>query len=963
MQYNAVNVPSNFTHRATSSLIAAYEWVDRRREFNPPRCDIRQACQNHPTTSVSQYQRLCGEYKLNERSNLRQRSGEPRMTSAVAEFDPRRTIQSYFADIARANADRPAILSGGTVISYTDLDRRSNRFARLLSSRGVRPGSIVGLFLPRSPDAVITMLAILKLGAAFAPLDPAYPADRITFIAADATPAVVVSSSHMFSTKARPWTAPTVHVDLEAQAIARESDMPLAENVAGNDLAYIMYTSGTTGRPKGVMVPHRGVTRLAHNSFIDLRHDDVVLHFAPLAFDASTLEIWGPLLNGAALAILAAVHPSYDEIGATVIRHNVSTAWFTAGLFHAIVDHQIEILRPLRQLIAGGDVLSPRHVRRVLDALPNCRLVNGYGPTENTTFTCCYTVPLDISADAPIPIGRPIDHTAVYVLNREFRPVAVGEEGELFAAGEGVALGYLKRPDLTSEKFLPDSFGGQPGRLMYRTGDVVRQRQDGVIEFIGRVDNQVKINGYRIELGEIEVRLSHHPAVREAVVIAREDRPGTKRLVAYYTVVSDAEKLGGQELRRHLAAVLPEYMVPASYVRLEAMPLTPNGKLDREALALGPSAPAIETGGPLPRSPDEALLCRLFAQMTGQAAVDVDSDFFTIGGDSLAAMILVTKLRQLGRDLHVSTLLSARTPSAIAAAWAAGTHAAAATPQPTLFIIPGANADGTSLTGLCIDWSDVLDCVQLDYPDWPRFAAPGFDMDDLVADFARRIRDRAPVGPLLLAGYSLGGVIAWALAKHFADTAQPVELLLILDADVSRPLTGGADIQSAGRIHSNIERFATMLGSHGCQQALGYSIAHCISNHPALLRLLAGFRHLRLPTRLRYWLRFALCWKLYVRTVHLWQIGTSAAARPLDKCTVILFRATEGERTPTPDMGWRTRCGDLQIYEVAGDHLSILSERGSHSLHERLPEVLQIRPQRLMVDYQASATSVGSMAI
>ncbi len=569
-----------------------------------------------------------------------QHSGRIGEGSRMMAFDRGRTIHSYFASIARDKADHPAIFSDTSVISYGDLDRRSNQFARLLAANGVRPGSIVCLFLPRSPEAIIAMLGALKAGAAFAPLDPAYPADHLAFIAADAAPAVVVSASDMISGKTRPWAAATLLIDQETRAIAEQSDAPLAENAAGGDLAYVMYTSGTTGRPKGVMVPHRGVTRLACNSFIDLRPDDVVLQFAPLAFDASTFEIWSPLLNGAAVGILAAAHPSFSEIGAAIERHGVTTAWFTASLFHAIVDRQIEILRPLRQLIAGGDVLSPRHVRRVLDTLPDCRLVNGYGPTENTTFTCCYTVPRDASADAPIPVGRPIDHTAVYVLDQELRQVDTGEEGELFAAGEGVALGYLNRPDLTAEKFLPDAFGGEPGRLMYRTGDLVRQRQDGVVEFVGRVDRQVKIRGKRIEIDEVEALLRRLPQVADAAAIVRSHTDGDKQIVAF---ISSQTSLDPVSLRSQMADLAPDYMVPAHFVILPELPRTPNGKIDRAAL---PDFVASASADPAPTASSvEAALASIWSRLLKIGSVGLDANFFDLGGASLDVMALQEEIK------------------------------------------------------------------------------------------------------------------------------------------------------------------------------------------------------------------------------------------------------------------------------------------------------------------------------
>ncbi|MGO9673832.1 MAG: amino acid adenylation domain-containing protein [Methylocella sp.] len=590
---------------------------------------------------------------------------------AKAGFDPRRTIHSYYADAARECAARPAIFCDDAVTTYAELDHRSNQFARFLASRGVRPGSLVGLFLPRSPDAVIAMLGVLKAGAAYAPLDPAYPDDHLAFIAADAAPVLVISLSQVCSPRfgstaapnfgdspveraPRPWAAPTVFIDAEAQAIARESGAPLAEAAAGDDLAYVMHTSGTTGRPKGVMIPHRGVVRLALNHFVDLGPDEVVLQLAPLAFDASTFEIWCPLLNGAALAIVAAEHPSFSEIGAVIERRGVTTAWFTASLFHAIVDHDVAILGPLRQLIAGGDVLSPRHVRRALEALPQCRLINGYGPTENTTFTCCHEVARDSKGDGAIPIGRPIEHTRVYVLDQDLRALPSGEIGELFAAGEGMALGYLNRPDLGAEKFLPDPFSAEPGRLMYRTGDFVRQRPDGVVEFIGRVDRQVKIRGKRVELDEVEALLRRLPNVADAAAIVRTRTDGERQIAAYVTSAASLSAVDASALRRQMLDFAPDHLVPGHVIVLDALPRTPNGKVDRTALAdlvdAAPSAaPHANPVTPASAFDDvndvESTLAAIWGRLLNVDSVALDANFFDLGASSLDMMALQKEVK------------------------------------------------------------------------------------------------------------------------------------------------------------------------------------------------------------------------------------------------------------------------------------------------------------------------------
>lgn len=598
------------------------------------------------------------------------RIGQDGPNSRSTAFDPSHMIHDAFLDMASVDRDgaaRPAILCGDRVISYADLDAGSNRLARYLIGKGVGAGSLVGLFLHRSPEAVLAMLGILKAGAAFLPLDPAYPADHLGFIAQDARPAAVASSTELALAQGpdRPWAAPTILLDAEANAIAQESSAPLAGGGASDDLAYVMYTSGTTGRPKGVMVPHRGVVRVARNDFVDLGPDDVVLQLAPLSFDASTFEIWGALLNGAALAVVASPRPSFEEIGEAIARHGVTTAWLTASLFHAMVDRHIELLRPLRQLIAGGDVLSPGHVRQALDGLPGCRLVNGYGPTENTTFTCCYAIPRDARADAPIPIGPPIAHTRIYVLDEALRSVARGEIGELVAAGDGVALGYLNRPELTAEKFLPDIFGGAPGRLMYRTGDLVRQRADGVVEFLGRSDRQVKINGKRVELDEVEAGLRRLPEVADAAAILRAHGSGQRQIVAYVTsrVSPPAD---ASALRGRLRELAPEHMIPALFVVLDALPLTPNGKIDRDALPVPPAWRGGD-GEPAQASSEvEAKLAAIWRRLLKVPYVGLDANFFDLGGSSLDLMALHEEIRAQFDDVPMTALFEHTTIRSLA---------------------------------------------------------------------------------------------------------------------------------------------------------------------------------------------------------------------------------------------------------------------------------------------------------
>ena len=459
---------------------------------------------------------------------------------------------------------RAVAVTGPETLTYQALADRAGRIARALWQAGLRPGDRAALVLRRSANAIAAMLAVRQAGAAYVPVDPDLPRAAQAALLADAAPAAMLAEQDW------DWPCPLLRLD---RPVPDAPGFPEPEQDA-NSAAYIMYTSGSTGTPKGVAVPCRGVTRLVTNpDYVSLTADDVLLHAAPLGFDASTFEIWGALLNGAALATVPDAVPSLDAIAEAIARHGVTIAWLTSGLFHAMVDHRLSALAPLRQLLAGGDVLSPAHVARALAGLPGTTLINGYGPTENTTFTCCYTVPRKYDPATPLPIGRAIGGTEVFILGEDGAVVPPGTEGELCAGGDGVALGYFNRPDLTARAFRP----GPHGRVLYHTGDRARMRPDGVVEFAGRIDRQVKIGGRRVALDEVEAELRREPGVRDAAVQLQDGRAA-----AFVTGAVD-----GLALRRALLARLPEHMTPSTISVLGAMPLTRNGKVDRSALRAG----------------------------------------------------------------------------------------------------------------------------------------------------------------------------------------------------------------------------------------------------------------------------------------------------------------------------------------------------------------------------------------
>ncbi|MGA7633729.1 MAG: non-ribosomal peptide synthetase, partial [Terriglobales bacterium] len=445
------------------------------------------------------------------------------------------------------------------------------------------------------------------------------------------------------------WSAATlVILGDDAADLKSESGDNLANVNTAESLAYVMYTSGSTGRPKGVMVNHRAVVRLVKNTnFVDLSEQEVFLQFSPISFDASTLEIWAPLLNGGCLAIMPPETQSLDEIGAAIRRYGVTSMWLTAGLFNVMVEQRLDDLRPLRQLLVGGDVLSVTHVRRALDGLPGCRMINGYGPTEGTTFTCCHTITREDAQGTSIPIGKPISNTQVYLLDATFQPVPMGEPGELCVAGDGLARGYLNQPDLTAEKFVPHPFRDEPSSRIYRTGDLARYRSDGTIEFLGRVDDQVKVSGFRIELGEIETVMMEHSSVQSAVVVARQDAPGQKKLAAY--VVFRGRDGDRNELRTFLQKKLPVYMVPSEFVVLTSLPLSPNGKVDRGALPAPQTMRAEVNEAPVssPQTDLEQKIAAIWQRVLGLKQVSVGDNFFDLGGDSLHLLDAHAELQKI----------------------------------------------------------------------------------------------------------------------------------------------------------------------------------------------------------------------------------------------------------------------------------------------------------------------------
>ncbi len=568
-----------------------------------------------------------------------------------------KTIQQLFENQVERTPAAIAAVEKSQSLSYAELNREANQLARYLKARGVENSECIPILMPRCLQMLIAQLAVLKCGGAYVPVDPALPPERQAFIVEDCRAKRLLSLQPRHEGdewKEIDWIDYTKHLEdlheLRSENLrdpfGLASELPVSAQLIP---AYVMYTSGSTGVPKGVIVPHRAITRLVVDAdYTQIRPEDCVVHCSNPAFDAVTFETWGALLNGAKLLVVpqsCLLEPNcYRDL---LLDHSASVLIQTTALFNQYADTFPDIYRTLRYLLVGGEAADAHSMRKVLSAQFYGRLLNVYGPTETTTFATWYPTERLSAEAASVPIGKPIANTCLYIVDPQFRSVPIGFTGELHIGGPGVAHGYLNRPDLTAERFIADPFGETPGARMYRTGDLGCWQASGDIEFLGRKDRQVKIRGFRIELGEIESSLTRHPRVRMAAVLAREDTPGEKRLVAYIVWEESSCDCGPQainDLREHLTDLLPTYMIPNAFVFLESFPLTSNGKLDHRALPVpAPSEFGIASYEP-PDDDIEQGLAEIWQELLSARKVGRRDDFFALGGNSLLGMRLITKV-------------------------------------------------------------------------------------------------------------------------------------------------------------------------------------------------------------------------------------------------------------------------------------------------------------------------------
>ncbi len=749
----------------------------------------------------------------------------------AAEFPRDKCVHEMFEEQAARTSDAVALVFEGASLTYAELDRRANRLAHYLGSVGVTPDSRVAICVERGFEMVVALLAVIKAGGAYVPLDPTYPAERLKYMLEDSAPVALLTESRLAGIFADAGHAMPI-LDLAAPSLAWRDQPETNLDRAGlgllpTHLAYVIYTSGSTGKPKGVMVEHRSlVNRLVWmQSAYGLDASDAVLQKTPFSFDVSVWEFFWPLMTGARLVIARPEgHKDPAYLVEIIDRNKITTVHFVPSMLQLFLDHaKVAQCSSLLRVISSGEALPAALAREFRERLPHAALHNLYGPTETTVDVTAWTCEPD-QALTSIPIGRPIANTKVYILDADGEPVPVGVDGELFIGGVGVARGYLNRPELTAERFLADPFAAEAGARMYRSGDICRWLADGNIKYVGRNDFQVKIRGFRIELGEIEARLAEHAKVRAVVVVAREDTHGDKQLVAYLVATTGA-KLRDRDLRDWLGRSLPDYMVPHSFIPLEGMPVTANGKLDRSALPAPTAKNQLRrepTRPPLAVEPNQAprngfaadasadvsreshyappsdtlevQLIEIWEEVLGVTRIGVQDDFFQLGGDSLLAARMFARIAEkLRKNLPLATLFRGPTIEKLARViraegwtsdWSVVVPIREHGSKPPLFLVHGLHGNVLNFYGFRhhMPADQPLYGVQATGLDSGR--ATFVSIPEMAAHYNKEIRAVQPNGPYFLGGFSAGGLVAYEMARQLAEAGERVQFLALFDSYV-----------------------------------------------------------------------------------------------------------------------------------------------------------------------------------
>jgi aspartate racemase len=853
-------------------------------------------------------------------------------------------VNELFAQQVARTPDAIAVEYGNDRLTFNELNRRANQLAHYLRRLGVGPDVPVGVRMERSVEMMVTLVAIVKAGGAYLPLDLSYPEARVAFMLADAQVPVLITQKELRDSLPEN-NAKAICIDEISEILDRESvDNPT--NLGNPDnLIYIIYTSGSTGTPKGVSIPHRAVTRLVLNTnYVELTPSDRIAQASNASFDAATFEIWGAFLTGARLVgIDKELALSPKRFAAELKQKQISVMFLTTALFNQIAKDVPDAFSSLRQLMFGGEAVDPQWVREVLAKGAPERLLHVYGPTETTTFATWHLIDAVDPDAVTIPIGRPIANTRTYILDRHLKPAPIGIKGELYVGGDGLAREYLNRVELTAEKFVTNPFDRES--YLYRTGDIARYLPDGTIEFAGRVDHQVKIRGFRIELGEVESRILENPEVQEAVVVVL-DWAGDSRLAAYLVPAPNSSPTAAK-LRSFLQQTLPDYMIPASFVILEAMPLTPNGKVNRKALP-APDSTRTELAKTFaaPQDELELKLAKLWERVLGLGQIGIDDNFFELGGHSLLAVRLFALIeKSFGKNLPLATLFQAPTIRSLAEVlrkdgWTA--------PWSSLVLLQGG---GTRRPFFCVHAAggNVLEyhaLAQLLGADQPFYGfqalgldgsqAPHTSIKEMAAHYIHEMREVQPQGPYLIGGRSSGGTVAFEMACQLVAQGEQVELLALLDtypAGYFKLLPGSGGFRQRGvRLFRKIQTHAQNLRTLSAQESVAYVVgklkfAPAKTKHKIYRRAFKLYQRIgrRLPQALRNIeeLNFAAV-KDYVPQVY-------------PGCATLFLASDDLSSAFDVEEGWEgLAAGGLEKVRVSGNHLDIVKEPHVRTLAEKL---------------------------
>ena len=875
-------------------------------------------------------------------------------------------VHQIFEEHARQKPHAQAVFLDSQCLSYSELNTRANQLARFMRQRGVGREVLVGVCMERSIGALVALLAILKSGGGYVPLDPAYPKDRIAFILADARCHLLITNRESLGCLP-PETPDLVLLDETWPTIESFSRENLEPSSGPNDLAYVIYTSGSTGKPKGVQIEHHSVVTL----LLSMREEtgvsasDVFAAVTTLSFDIAGLEIYLPLISGASVAIVTREETvDGKKLQARIRSAGVTFLQGTPALFRLLLDSGWQPDTKLN-VISGGETF-PREIANVL--VSGCRSVwNAYGPTETTIWSSVYHV--TCLGDGSVPIGHPIHKTYFRIVDEKMNPVPAGQAGELLIGGDGVARGYLNRPELNAEKFISDGSSSRHGARLYKTGDLVRLLPDGNLAYLGRMDHQVKVRGYRIELGEIETVLATHPGIKQCVVVAREESPGDKRLVAYF-IAAGGQKPVGRVLREFLARKLPVYMLPTAFVLLPAMPLTPNGKVDRKALP----APTHENltldhEYVAPRTKLEKKLVPIWESTLGVAPIGIRDNIFELGVNSILAARLFARIeRTLGRDLPPGPLFKAPTVELLAKLleregsnerrW---TSLVAIQPQGTktpLFCAHGG-------AGTVLFFQSLANRIA---PSRPLYAfqaqglhgldVPHTSIAEMAAHYIKEMRMVQPRGPYLLAGWCFGGLVVFEMAQQLQRIGEKVDMLAMFDA-ASAPAydfrPSAPDLARLGdRLNAKRSEFWSSSSVQKLQHAGRKLIEPVTRRTQILYRRIVAMVHRKVILKLRrafygYFGTRGRPLPGYIRNKYFLYANATLELHYQHRAyagNIVIFR----DQSPYPDsgLGWGRFTPDIEVHEIAvsGDrHRALLQEPAVGLLADEIEEYLSRRAE------------------